>query len=1223
MSGFTHLHLHTEYSLLDGMARIDKLIPRVKELGMTAVAITDHGVMFGVVDFYKKCKDFGIKPIIGCEVYVAARTRFDKEPDKDKQSNHLVLLAETQEGYRNLVKIVSRSHTEGFYYKPRVDKDLLREYSSGIIALSACLAGKVQSLLLMGDFEGAKKEAVEFEGIFGRDNFFLELQDQGLEEEQRVNPQLVKLSRETGIPMVATNDVHYVNREDAKAHDVLLCIQTASTVDDENRMKFPNDEFYLKSPNEMEKIFAFAPEAILNTGRIAQRCNVEFEFGNYHLPEFELPDSWQSGKPEYLHHLCETGLKERYGEVSRTDMLYDRLNKELKVIEDMGFVEYFLIVWDFIRYARENGIMVGPGRGSAAGSIVAYCLHITDIDPIRYNLIFERFLNSERVSMPDIDIDFCIERRGEVIDYVIDKYGEDKVSQIITLGTLKARAAIRDVGRALNVSYADTDKIATAVPNMLGITIDKALEINPELAERYKNEEQVQKVIDMSRAIEGMPRHASTHAAGVVISKAPLDDYVPLYVTDKGLTTQFNMVTIEELGLLKMDFLGLRNLTVIRKTLELIEKNHGVTIDFAKMGYDDPNVYKMISKGNTLGVFQLESTGMTQFMKSLKPNCFEDVVAGISLFRPGPMDAIPTYIRNKKNPENVSYVTPELAPILDVTYGCLVYQEQVMQIVRQLAGYSYGQADLVRRAMSKKKAAEMEKNREYFINGKLGPDGSVEIDGCLRRGISYEAAESIFKDMETFAQYAFNKSHAAAYAVVAYETGYLKFYYPKEFMASLMSSVMGDPVAIAKYIRNCKEMGIEVLPPSVHESDGDFITSDEGIRFGLMGVKGVGQGVIDAIVESRESQGKPKTFDEFIRNIDITRINKKAIENLIMAGAFDCIEENRAALMAVYQQEIEGAQHEARSTITGQISLFQTYEDTMREVGIGKNLPKVNNFSKEQMLNMEKEVLGVYVSGHPLEPFSDLIKKYPTVTTDMINGEDAEDTLQNNSRAVLCGMVSSMRKLTTKNSQLMAFVNLEDLYGTCEIVVFPKVYHKSSHLIESGEPIVVVGKINMKEDAPPAILADDIKSLTEYEDIMGQRGKEMQRGETTAEPHRYKVQSHQAYNDKDITADQDMNTCVNTHQGHIATNHRCNLNDDECSYPESFLKLRISQEKIDDNVLMDIERLISINSGDTPVRMYLPGGRQARSKTGVRISEFFVESLRRLLGEENVKLPKR
>lgn len=1180
MSGFTHLHLHTEFSLLDGMARIDKLIPRAKELGMDAVAITDHGVMFGVVDFYKKCKDFGIKPIIGCEVYVAARTRFDKDADKDKQSNHLVLLAETQEGYKNLVKIVSKSHTEGFYYKPRVDKDLLREHSTGIIALSACLAGKVQSLLLVGDYDGARREAEEYREIFGDQNFFLELQDQGLEEEARVNPLLVKLGKETGIPLVATNDVHYVNKEDAKAHDVLLCIQTASRVDDENRMRFPNDEFYLKSQEEMEKIFAFAPEAVSNTGKIAERCNVEFEFGNYHLPEFDLPRDFSGTKFEFLKSLCEQGLKDRYGEGAfsghQADLLLSRLNKELDVIRSMGFVEYFLIVWDFIRYAREKGITVGPGRGSAAGSIVAYCLHITDIDPIRYNLIFERFLNSERVSMPDIDIDFCIERRGEVIDYVIEKYGADKVSQIITLGTLKARAAVRDVGRALDVSYAETDKIATAIPNMLGITIDKALELNPELKTKYEEDLTTRRVLDMSRAIEGMPRHASTHAAGVVISKEPLDDYVPLYVTDKGLTTQFNMITIEELGLLKMDFLGLRNLTVIRKTLELIEKRHGHKIDFSKMGYDDENVYKMISAGNTLGVFQLESSGMTQFMKSLKPNCFEDIVAGISLFRPGPMDAIPTYIKNKKNPDDVNYVTPELASILDVTYGCLVYQEQVMQIVRQLAGYSYGQADLVRRAMSKKKAAEMEKNREYFINGKLAPDGSIEIEGCLRRGISYEAAASIFSDMETFAQYAFNKSHAAAYAVLAYETGYLKYYYPKEFMASLMSSVMGDATSIAKYIRNCKEMNIDVLPPSVHESFSDFVATDDGIRFGLMGVKSVGESVVDAIIFARETSGIPRTFADFVRNIDISKINKRAIESLIKAGAFDCIEKNRAVLMAVYQQEIEGAQQEARNTISGQISLFQINEGAMQEAGLNKRLPKINNFSKSQILELEKEVMGIYISGHPLEPYAEKIKEYSTVTSDVINSEESE-TLQNNSRVVICGLVASMRKLTTKKSQLMAFVNLEDLFGSAEIVVFPKVYQKSVHMLESGEPLVVVGRINVKEDAPPAILADEIRTLEEYEKIMN--------GEPLGDEN---LDSRGA--------------------------------DSKSQEPTNLIKLRITKDHNIEEVMTDIERLLMINKGDVPVRIYLPDGRQIASRHGALISDFFVETLRRMLGEENVKI---
>lgn len=1182
MSGFAHLHLHTEFSLLDGMARIDKLIPRVKELGMDAVAITDHGVMFGVVDFYKKCKDFGVKPIIGCEVYVAARTRFDKDADKDKQSNHLVLLAENKEGYKNLVKIVSRSHTEGFYYKPRVDKALLQEHSDGIIALSACLAGKVQSLLLAGDYEGARREAEEYREIFGNENFFLEMQDQGLEEEARVNPLLVKLSKETGIPLVATNDVHYVKKEDAKAHDVLLCIQTASRVNDENRMRFPNDEFYLKSPEEMKKIFAFAPEAVSNTGKIAERCNVEFEFGNYHLPEFDLPKDFNGNKFEFLKSLCEQGLKTRYDEETvsgpKADILFSRLNKELDVIKSMGFVEYFLIVWDFIRYARENGITVGPGRGSAAGSIVAYCLHITDIDPIRYNLIFERFLNSERVSMPDIDIDFCIERRGEVIDYVIEKYGADKVSQIITLGTLKARAAVRDVGRALDVSYAETDKIATAIPNMLGITIDEALELNPELKTKYEQDITTRNVLDMSRAIEGMPRHASTHAAGVVISKEPLDDYVPLYVTDKGLTTQFNMVTIEELGLLKMDFLGLRNLTVIRKTLELVEKRHGQKIDFSKMTYDDAKVYEMISSGNTLGVFQLESSGMTQFMKSLKPNCFEDIVAGISLFRPGPMDAIPTYIKNKKSPDNVKYVTPELAPILDVTYGCLVYQEQVMQIVRQLAGYSYGQADIVRRAMSKKKAAEMEKNREYFINGKIGPDGSVEIEGCLKRGISYEDAQSIFSDMETFAQYAFNKSHAAAYAVLAYETGYLKYYYPKEFMASLMSSVMGDATAIAKYIRNCKEMGIDVLPPSVHESFSDFVATDEGIRFGLMGVKNVGEAVVDAIIFARETNGLPKTFGEFIRNIDISKINKRAIESLIKAGAFDCIEKNRAVLMAVYQQEIEGAQQESRNTISGQISLFQLNEAAMKDAGLSKRLPNIKNFSKSKILELEKEVMGIYVSGHPLESYADKIKELSTISSDVINSEENE-TLQNNSRVVMCGLVASMRKLTTKKSQLMAFVNLEDLYGTAEIVVFPKVYQKYASILESGEPLVVVGRINMKEDAPPAILADEIRTLDECTDSDN--------------------------GNIDEIGDKSLQRKTRGIKGDKAS---------------AIIKLRITDEHNLEETMLDLERLLLINNGDIPVRIYLPDGRQIAPKHGASLSDFFVETLERMLGKENVKM---
>ena len=805
---FTHLHVHTEYSLLDGAARIGDLVARAKELGMTSLAITDHGVMFGVIDFYRECKKQGIRPVIGCEVYTAARTLFDKDAERDKRMGHLVLLAKNNQGYKNLMKIVSEGYRHGFYYKPRIDKNVLRQYHEGLIALSACLAGEIPHRLLNGDYEGAKKEALEMLDIFGEGNFYLELQDQGLEEEARILPDMKRLHAETGIPFVATNASHYVRQEDAVAQDILMCIQMGTTVDEENRMRFSNDQFYLKSEDEMRKIFASIPEACDNTEKIAQQCDVTFTFGELHLPDFQAPEGLT--KPEYLRKLCEKGLAERYPEAEGEDLadLQERLNYELSTIENMGYVEYFLIVWDFINYAKENHIMVGPGRGSAAGSIVAYTLRITDIDPIKYGLIFERFLNPERVSMPDIDIDFCYERRGEVIDYVTRKYGEDKVSQIITFGTMKAKQAVRDVGRVLNVSYPETDAIAKAIPFALKMTIDKALEMSPELKAKYEGDETTRKVIDMARAIEGMPRHASTHAAGVVISRDSIDEYVPLYLADKGLSTQFNMTTIEELGLLKMDFLGLRNLTIIRDALAMIEKDHGVKIDFSRMEYDDPKVYEMIAKGNTEGIFQLESGGMTQFMKNLKPDCFEDIVAGISLYRPGPMASIPTYIENKKHPHNIAYIHKSLEPILSVTYGCLVYQEQVMQIVRDLGGYSYGRSDLVRRAMSKKKMDVMLEEKEYFIHGKTDDDGNVEIAGCVRNGVPEDAAEEIFNQMVSFAEYAFNKSHAAAYAVLAYETGYLKVHYPAEFMAALMTSVTGDANSISKYMRNCQEMGL-------------------------------------------------------------------------------------------------------------------------------------------------------------------------------------------------------------------------------------------------------------------------------------------------------------------------------------------------------------------------------------------------------------------------------
>ncbi len=1089
---FTHLHVHTEYSLLDGASRIDDIAARAKELGMDSLAITDHGVMFGVIDFYRACNREGIKPIIGCEVYTAARTLWDKDAEKDKHMGHLVLLAENNTGYKNLMKIVSEGYRHGFYYKPRIDKNVLRQYREGIIALSACLAGEVQHRLLNGDYDGARKEALEMEEIFGRGNFFLELQDQGLEEEARIFPSMKKLHDETGIPFVVTNDVHYVRREDAEAQDVLMCIQTGTTLDDENRMRFANDQFYLKSEDEMRKLFSNVPEACDNTAKIAERCNVTFKFGELHLPDFKAPDNMKNS--DYLRMLCGRGLRERYPDAAGKELeqLEERLDYELSTIESMGYVEYFLIVWDFINYARNRGIMVGPGRGSAAGSIVAYTLRITDIDPIKYSLIFERFLNPERVSMPDIDIDFCYERRGEVIDYVTEKYGEDNVAQIITFGTMKAKAAVRDVGRVLNVSYPETDAIAKAIPFSIKMTIDKALETSPELKLKYETEDTTKRVIDMSRAIEGMPRHASTHAAGIVISKERLDEYVPLYMADKGISTQFNMTTIEELGLLKMDFLGLRNLTVIRDALEMVRENHGVDIDFSSMSYDDPKVFSMIAQGNTQGIFQLESAGMTSFMKNLKPDCFEDIVAGISLYRPGPMASIPVYIDNKKHPDNIEYIHEKLEPILSVTYGCLVYQEQVMQIVRDLGGYSYGRSDLVRRAMSKKKMDVMLQEKEYFINGKTDDNGNVEIAGCVRNGVPQDKAEEIFNQMVSFAEYAFNKSHAAAYAVVAYETGYLKAHYPVEFMAALMTSVMGDPASIAKYMRNCSEMGIEVLPPDVNRSQKKFSVRDGKIRFGLLGVKNVGEGAIDAIIEAREEKGQPKDIFQMVENIDIHKVNKKALESLIKAGALDCFSENRAAHMAVYEGILEAAQSNARNNLDGQMSLFQTNADTMEKGGSINALPDVENFSKEILTSQEKEMLGVYITEHPLKEFEGLIRKMTSVSSqELSEAQDAEEQGEEHSyirdgmHAVMAGIITAKKTLVTKNGKMMAFVDLEDLYGTVEAIVFPNVYEKFGSLIKDDAVISISGTINFKEGEVPKILAEkvsDLRALAEGEE---------------------------------------------------------------------------------------------------------------------------------------------
>jgi len=1198
---FTHLHVHSEYSLLDGMSKINKAPEYVKSLGMDSLAITDHGVMFGIIDFYKSCKKSGIKPIIGCEVYVAPRTRFDKDPDRDRNMNHLILFAENMIGYKNLTKLVSAAFTEGFYFKPRVDKELLREHSEGIICLSACLAGAIPRKILNGDYSGAKAEALELRDIFGKDNFYLEIQNHFLDDDKPATQGLVKLSDEIGAPLVATNDAHYIKRSDAKAHDVLLAIQTGSTVDDENRMRFANDEFYLKSESEMMELFPDHPEAIENSHKIAERCNVEFEFGEYHLPEFMPPEGMTN--KDYLRDLCYDGLERRYGSEALQDgsIYRDRLESELEVIEKMGYVEYFLIVWDFIHYAKSNDIPVGPGRGSAAGSIVAYSLAITEIEPIKYNLIFERFLNPERVSMPDIDVDFCIDRRQEVIDYVVQKYGKDKVSQIITFGTLKAKAAVRDVGRALNASYAEADSIAKAIPAELGMTISKALDINRDLRARYETEPLVKNILDMSMAVEGMPRHSSTHAAGIVISKMPLDEYVPLYMSDKGLATQFNMTTIEELGLLKMDFLGLRNLTMINEAIQLIKENHGVEIDFSKMDYDDPAVYEMISKGNTQGIFQLESAGMTEFMKNLNPSCFEDIVAGISLYRPGPMDSIPKYIENKKNPEKVKYVDPHLESILNVTYGCMVYQEQVMQIVRELGGYSFGRSDLVRRAMSKKKMSVMLEEKKYFIHGKDDSDGTPAIAGCVANGIPERAAEAIFDDMVSFAEYAFNKSHAAAYAVVSYETAYLKAHYPVEFMAALMSSVMGEPRHIAAYIRNCKELGIEVLPPSVLHSRRKFIAKDGKIRFGLLAIKNVGSSIVDAIVEGRRGRDIDNLYD-FIKSIEPSELNKKAIECLIKAGAMDEFTQNRAALLAISEDAVGAAQSSARRVSKDQISLFQLDSDIMEDVKTAPELPNIQNFDKAHLLSMEKEMMGVYLSGHPLDKYRDLIDENITANTAEIfdsnlsgDGENESEFIEERSSGsnrfndgdtvIMAGMVGDLRHMITKSNQEMARLTIEDYYGVITAIVFPRDYAKAKYVLENDAIVAIKGTLSFKEDSDPEIL---VNRVTEIERIS-----------------EFKDQGRNDYN---------RTSMRNYSRSKVKT---------EPLREKQYLKLRVSQELSDmlgnDEIQQRILGAVSAHRGDTDMLIYLPGQKPLKSANGVDIDENLLIELEQLLGKENVK----
>ena len=1069
---FTHLHVHTEYSLLDGSNKINEYVSRVKELGMKSAAITDHGVMFGCIDFYKAAKAAGIKPIIGCEVYVAPGSRFDKEKGKEEDRYyHLVLLAETQEGYQNLIKIVSYGFVDGFYYKPRVDMELLEQYHEGIIALSACLAGEVARNLARGFYEEGKEAALRYEKIFGKGNFFLELQDHGIPEQRQVNHELIRMSRETGIELVATNDVHYTYSSDAEAHDILLCVQTGKSLKDENRMRYEGGQYYVKSEEEMRRLFPYAPEAIENTGKIAERCNVEIEFGVTKLPRFDVPAGYTAW--EYLNKLCFEGLDKRY--TDNKEELRNRLNYELGVIKDMGYVDYFLIVWDFIRYAREQGIMVGPGRGSAAGSLVSYTLGITKLDPIKYDLLFERFLNPERVSMPDIDVDFCFERRQEVIDYVVEKYGKDQVVQIVTFGTMAARGVIKDVGRVMDVPYVQCDTIAKMIPQELNITIDKAMKANPELKKIYETDETVRKLIDMSRRLEGLPRHTSMHAAGVVISQKPVMEYVPLSRgSDGSLVTQFTMTTLEELGLLKMDFLGLRTLTVIQNAEKLVRRDKGIELDMDKIDYEDKKVYGMLGAGKTEGVFQLESTGMKNFMKELKPGNLEDIIAGLSLYRPGPMDFIPQYIKGKNNPDEIHYDCPELEPILKATYGCIVYQEQVMQIVRSLGGYTLGRSDLVRRAMSKKKASVMEKERQNFVYG----NEEEGVPGCIHRGISEKTANKIYDDMIDFAKYAFNKSHAAAYAVVSYQTAFLKYYYPVEYMAALMTSVIHNPSKVAEYILSSRKMQIEILPPDINFGESEFSADHGAIRYGLSAIKSLGAPMIRAIVEERNENGKYQSLRDFIERMSGRELNKRAIENLIKAGALDQVAGNRRQKLMVYAEIVDAVNQEKKNAMTGQMSLFDLISDEEKEA-YEIQMPKVEEYSKEELLSFEKEVLGVYISGHPLEEYEERWRKNITARTVdfQIDEELGTSKARDGEIAVIGGIITNKTVKYTRNNKVMAFLTIEDLVGTVEVVVFPNDYEKNVQKMEEDSKVFIRGKVQGDADKASKLICEKIYSF--------------------------------------------------------------------------------------------------------------------------------------------------
>ena len=1096
MSKFVHLHIHSEFSLLDGANRIKDIPVIAKELGMDSIAITDHGAMFGVIDFYKACKANGVKPIIGCEVYVAPRTRHDKDPKLDSKYNHLILLAKDMQGYRNLSKLVSLSYTEGFYYKPRIDKEILEKYHEGLICCSACLAGEVSQAILQDNMEEAKKVALWFKNLFGED-YYLEIQNNGVKAQVLVNQKLIELSKELNIPLVATNDAHYSRREDAYNHEVLLCIQTGKKMSDEDRMRFETDELYIKSPEEMSDYFSNVPEAIENTVKIAEKCNVEFEFGHTILPNYDVPEGYETHY-DYIEDLTKKGLIKRYGNIENAS--YENLPEEIKsraeyelgVIKKMGYVDYFLIVWDYINYAKTHDIPVGPGRGSGAGSIVAYAIGITDIDPIKYNLLFERFLNPERISMPDFDVDFCYEKRDKVIEYVCKKYGYDHVSQIITFGTMSARMVIRDVARVLDVPYAEADKLAKMIPNEIHITIKKALEQNKELNELYETNAEIKKLLDIAMALEGMPRQASTHACGIVITKEPVDTYVPLYVREGNISTQYIMTTLEELGLLKMDFLGLRTLTVIKDTMDLVKKDRNIDVEFDK-DMNDPKVYKLWQEGNSVGIFQFESQGMTNFMKELKPDSLEDIIAGVSLYRPGPMDQIPRYIANKKDLEHAVYTHPALKPILEVTYGCMVYQEQVMQIVRDLAGYSLGRADLVRRAMGKKKLDVMAKEREIFINGQVDENGNIIVPGCVRNGIDEKSANKIFDEMAEFAKYAFNKSHAAAYAVVSYRTAYLKAYYPEEFMAATLNSFLGNLDKVPYYIEECRRLKIDILKPDINKSETRFIVDNGKIRFGLGSIKNVGIAAVNAVVEERQKNGEYKSFTDFCERIQAEAVNKKCIESLIKAGAFDEFEQTRSTLMASFEDIVDAISDSSRKNIQGQVSMFDlgglggnqnpSEEDEKQLEKLKYSYTTLKEYTDKELLSMEKEMLGLYISGHPLEQLKEIIEKISNISTLKIKEglDELEQTgkfpYKDGQTVKFIGIINSIKKKYTKNNKIMAFLNVEDLYGNIEVIVFENCYQMSANSLIEDNIVLIEGRLSIKEEEQNiTILASKIKN---------------------------------------------------------------------------------------------------------------------------------------------------